>query len=111
MYGECSLLASAGPMTPHKAKELFEAGLVGDVAKMFELHKGFRDLIADVLSPIDEPGFIDGAYDKTLVRLSGLEEMPLRLLSPYRGITEAQYQECKRILHEQYPDWVAYSAR
>jgi hypothetical protein len=42
-----------------------------------------------------------------LVRLGGLEEMPLRLLSPYQGFTEAQYQQCKAVLHNQYPEWVA----
>jgi hypothetical protein len=51
-------------------------------------------------------GRIDGAYDKLLVRLGGLEEMPLRLLSPYQGFSEEQYQECKRVLHEKYPGWV-----
>ena len=38
---------------------------------------------------------IDGAYDKIWIRLSGLETMPLRLLSPYEGFTEAQYQVVK----------------
>ena len=34
------------------------------------------------------------------------EEMPLRLLSPYQSFTEAEYQACKQILHQKYPDWV-----
>jgi hypothetical protein len=45
-----------------------------------------------------------------LVRLGGLEEMPLRLLSPYQGFTEAQYQACRRVLYEHYADWAADNA-
>ena len=41
-----------------------------------------------------------------LVRLSGFEEMPLRLLSPYQCFTEEQYQACKRALCESFPEWV-----
>ena len=60
----------------------------------------------DILSPVWEKERIDGAYDKIIVRLGGLEAMPLRLLSPYQSFTEAEYQACKRILHEKYPDWI-----
>lgn len=107
MYGECSLLSSFGPLTPHKAKGLFEAGQKGDWATAVQLQHGFHDLIQDVLGPLLQEGRIDGAYDKILVRLGGFEEMPLRLLSPYQGFTEEQYQQCKEILHRNYPEWVA----
>ena len=60
----------------------------------------------NVLGPLLKEGRVDGAYDKILVRLGGMDEMPLRLLSPYQCFTEEEYQECKRVLHEQYPDWV-----
>jgi hypothetical protein len=33
--------------------------------------------------------------------------MPLRLLSPYQGFTEEQYQACKRAFRDKYPDWAA----
>ena len=64
-------------------------------------------MTTDVLGPVRVGEHIDGAYDKMLVRLGVLEEMPLRLLSPYQGFTEEQYQQCKAVLYEQYPDWVA----
>jgi hypothetical protein len=94
-------------MTPHKSKALFEAGRTGDWATAVHLQHRFRDLGADLFGPLRGEARIDGAYDKILVRLGGFEEMPLRLLSPYKGFTEEQYQACKRVLHEQYPDWVA----
>jgi dihydrodipicolinate synthase/N-acetylneuraminate lyase len=107
MYGQCSVLASFGPMTPHKSKALYEAGRNHDWETALHLQHGFRNLGADLFGPLRSESRIDGAYDKILVRLGGLEEMPLRLLSPYLGFSEEQYQACKRVLHEHYPDWVA----
>ena len=106
LYGECSLLSSFGPMSPHKAKALFEAGQKRQFEQMFTLQKAFHDMLYDVLGPCLREGRIDGAYDKILVRLGGLEEMPLRLLSPYQCFSEEQYQACKRVLHEKYADWL-----
>jgi hypothetical protein len=49
---------------------------------------------------------MDGAYDKMLVKLGMLPEFPLRLLSPYQGFTEDDYQACRRLLDEKYADWL-----
>ncbi len=108
LYGECSMLSSWGPTTPHKVKALFEAGRSGDLATAVRLQHGFRDLGAALISPLRGDNRMDGAYDKVLVRLGGFEEMPLRLLSPYKGFSEAQYQSCKQLFHEQFADWVAH---
>ena len=105
-YGECSLLTSFGPMTPHKVWELFEAGVSRQTDKLSELQHGFHDLLMDVFGPLLELKRGAGAYDKMIVRLGGLEELPLRLLSPYQCFTEEQYQACKRTFYEKYPDWV-----
>ena len=93
-------------MTPHKTWEYFEAGRTQQVEKLFRLQHDFHKTGMDILSPVWGKERIDGAYDKIIVRLGGLEKMPLRLLSPYQSFTEAEYQACKRILHEKYPDWV-----
>jgi dihydrodipicolinate synthase/N-acetylneuraminate lyase len=107
MYGECSLLGSWAPASPHKTRELFDAGRRQELDRLFTLQAAFHKMTSDVLGPVRDGEHIDGAYDKMLVRLGGLEEMPLRLLSPYQGFTEEQYQQCKAVLYEQYPDWVA----
>jgi hypothetical protein len=31
--------------------------------------------------------------------------MPLRLLSPYQGFSEEEYQEARRVFVEQYSGW------
>ncbi|HRW10738.1 MAG TPA: dihydrodipicolinate synthase family protein [Caldilineaceae bacterium] len=106
LYGECSLLSSCGPMSPHKAKALFDAGRNGQWSELFQRQKAFHDMLHTVLGPRLADGRIDGAYDKMLVRLGGLAEMPLRLLSPYQCFSEEEYQACRRILHERFGDWV-----
>lgn len=106
LYGECALLSSFGPMSPHKAKTLFEAGREQRLPELFALQKECHDMLHDILGPLLAQGRIDGAYDKLLVRLGGYEAMPLRLLSPYQGFTEEQYQACKQVLQTRYGDWV-----
>ncbi|MEM7117684.1 MAG: dihydrodipicolinate synthase family protein [Chloroflexota bacterium] len=106
MYGECSVLSSFGPMTPLKSKAAYEAGRNHEWEKALKLQHGFRDLGADLFGPLRSESRMDGAYDKMLVRLGGFEEMPLRLLSPYKGFTEEQYQVCKQIVLDKYADWV-----
>jgi dihydrodipicolinate synthase/N-acetylneuraminate lyase len=106
LYGECSLLSSFGPMIPRKTKEFFEYGATGQVEKLFRAQKAYLDMAFEVIAPMLRTPLIDGAYDKAIVRLGGLESMPLRLLSPYECTTEETYQECKRILYEKYADWL-----
>lgn len=109
-YGECSILASFGPMSPHKVKALFEAGRRGDMPKLFALQKEFYDMFKAIIGPLAREERIDGAYDKLLKRLGGLESMPLRLLSPYRGLSEEQYRSARSVLREKFPDWVMESS-
>jgi dihydrodipicolinate synthase/N-acetylneuraminate lyase len=105
MFGECSLLAALGPMTPRKTWEYFAAGRNGRLAEMLTLHHGFLSLLGDVFGPLLAKERIDGAYDKLIVRMGGLERMPLRMLSPYQGFDEQEYQACRRVFLEKYPEW------
>lgn len=107
LYGECSLLPSFGPMSPHKIIEYYEAGRTRQIEKLFAMQKQFEELVTDLLGRLLADARIDGTYDKILTRLGGLEEMPLRMLSPYQGYDEATYQECKRVLQTKYPEFVA----
>jgi dihydrodipicolinate synthase/N-acetylneuraminate lyase len=107
MFGECSLLASFGPLAPRKSWEYFNAGRERNFEAMLRLHHGFLNLLLDVFGPALALERIDGAYDKMIVRMGGLEEMPLRMLSPYQGCDEEQYQAYARVFHEKYADWRA----
>jgi dihydrodipicolinate synthase/N-acetylneuraminate lyase len=105
MFGECSLLASLGPLAPRRAWEYLAAGRDLQLDRLLTLHHAFLCLLYDVLGPLLVKERIDGAYDKVIVRLGGLEAMPLRLLSPYQGFDEHEYQQCRRIFDQRYAAW------
>jgi dihydrodipicolinate synthase/N-acetylneuraminate lyase len=104
LFGECSLLSSFAPMLPAKSKEFFEYGRTRQIEKLFCMQRQYLTVVDAVLAPMRRRELMDGAYDKMLVRLGGLP-MPLRLLSPYDGFPESVYEECRRILHDNYADW------
>lgn len=98
MTGTCSLLPSISLALPGMTRALYDAGQAGDVQRLFELQHQIRLFTRQVLGPLLRQRRIDGAYDKLLLRLSGFEAMPLRLLSPYQGFDEDDYQACKQRL-------------
>ena len=103
LYGECSLLSSFGPLAPDMALEYFEAGRTRQIEKLFRLQQAFHDLANATFAGLPDEDHIDGCYDKMLVRMGGLEELPLRLLSPYHCFSEELYQECKSGVREKFP--------
>lgn len=102
--GECSLLSSFGAFAPRKTREFFELGRAGRLEDLLRLQRAYLTMAADLQAPTRGWELMDGAYDKMWVRLAGLD-MPLRLLSPYESFPEEVFQQCRRILYEQYPDW------
>ena len=105
LHGECSLLSSFGPMIPKRTHQLFEYGRTLQVEKLFRFQKEYLAMVDAILKPMRTKDLMDGAYDKLLVRLGGVP-MPLRLLSPYESFSEEVFEQCSKILHEQYPDWL-----
>jgi dihydrodipicolinate synthase/N-acetylneuraminate lyase len=105
LHGECSLLSSFAGLFPSKTKELFGYATAGKMQELFRLQIEYLNATEEIMAPMFRQSFIDGAYDKMLVRLGG-GKMPLRLLSPYECFTEDVYLECKRILDEKYSHWL-----
>lgn len=105
LYGTCSLLSSFAPMIPSRTKTFFEYGQTRNFEKLFRFQREYLTMVEDVIAPMRRQPLMDGAYDKVLVRLGGLE-MPLRLLSPYECFSEDVYAECHGILHSRYTDWL-----
>ena len=105
LYGEASLLSSWGALFTSKTKEFFNHGVTGQLDKLFRL---LPEYLA-VTAAFEEPGLPDvhivGAWDKMIVRASGVD-MPLRLLSPYHGYDEETFQACVRSVRENFPGWI-----
>ena len=57
------------------------------------------------LAPTRGREAIDGAYDKMIVRGSGID-MPLTLLPPYRGFDLATFEACMQAVRQQFPRWL-----
>jgi dihydrodipicolinate synthase/N-acetylneuraminate lyase len=107
LEGECSLLASWAWLSPERSWALFEAGREGRIGDLFRLQHEFYRVSQDLFGSLRSDTRIDGAYDKLILKLGCLEEMPLRLLSPYSGFTEADYRKCLGILRERHSDWIS----
>lgn len=105
LHGECSLLSSFGPMFPAQTHRLFEYGRKHQWEKLFPFQAEYLNAVEEVIAPLRRKAFIDGAYDKALVRLAGIP-MPLRLLSPYESFSEEIFLECEKILKDKYAHWL-----
>ena len=105
LFGECSLLASFAALFPTKTKEYFQYGVTGQLDKLFRLHAEFLKAIDAFLAPTAGRDYIDGAYDKMIVRAAGVD-MPLRLLSPYQGFDEKTFRACVSNLKKRCPGWI-----
>ena len=104
VHGECSLLSSFGPLFPRRTVEFFEHGVHRRWDELFPMQREYLEVIRTFLRPTSGRAVIDGAYDKMIVRASGVD-MPLRLLPPYRGFDESVYEACVAAVREDFPDW------
>jgi dihydrodipicolinate synthase/N-acetylneuraminate lyase len=105
LHGTCSILSSFGPMLPKSARKLFEYGRSGDIANLFRFQKDYLEMVEAVIAPMRRYSLMDGAYDKVLMKLGGVD-MPLRLLSPYESFSEDVFEECRTILHSKFAHWL-----
>ena len=105
LFGECSLLASFAALFPRQTLELFEHGRGRQFDKLMPLWTRWLDVIDDFIEPTLPKALIDGAYDKMIVRLSGID-FPLRLLSPYESFPEEVCEAVRKTLNERHPDWM-----
>lgn len=103
LFAECSLLASLVTNWP-KLHSLFEAGRRRDVDALASLQREIN-VVRRTLFEIVPEGRSDGAYDKLFARLYD-PEFPLRLLSPYVGSSDEEFEAFAGLLRERLPDWV-----
>jgi dihydrodipicolinate synthase/N-acetylneuraminate lyase len=105
LHGEVALLGTFGGLAPKKSWALLEAANAGRHREAAEIGAWFARLTDVVLVPFMADRRVDGAYDKLIERLSpGLEDFPLRMLSPYRTISDDEAAEAARLLREHFPD-------
>ena len=103
LFGECSVLASFVTSWT-KLSSLFEAGSRRDVAALTSIQREV-DVLIETLFEAVPAGRIDGAYDKLFARMYD-PSFPLRMLPPYVGSSETEFQTFVRLLEQRLPEWI-----
>lgn len=106
LFGECGILASFVMNWP-KLQALWEAGRRRDLDTMVSIQREIN-VVLKTLFEVVPAGRIDGAYDKLFQKMydSGF---PLRLLPPYTGSSESEFQAFVELLRQRLPNWVPSS--
>jgi dihydrodipicolinate synthase/N-acetylneuraminate lyase len=106
LFAECGLLASLVTSWP-KMQALLDAGQRRDAAALAALQKECHAVMQTLVETL--PGDrIDGAYDKLFAKVHD-PEFPLRLLPPYQGMSEEQFQAFVGRLRQRLPQWLPAS--
>jgi dihydrodipicolinate synthase/N-acetylneuraminate lyase len=104
LFGEVALLGTFGALAPEQSWALVEAAQAGRHKEAAEIGSWFARLNAAIFDPLMVDRRVDGAYDKTIEKLSiGLDDFPLRMLSPYRTVSDAEFEGARRVLRERFP--------
>lgn len=108
LFGEVALLGTFGALAPTQSWRLLEAANAGRHVEAADIGSWFARLSSAIFDPIMVDRRVDGAYDKTIQRLSpGTRDFPLRMLSPYRCVSEDEFAGALRALEERYPELAA----
>lgn len=105
LFGEVALLGTFGALAPLQSWRLLAAANESRHEEAAEIGAWFARLSSAIFDPIMVDRRVDGAYDKTIQRLApGTRDFPLRMLSPYRCVSEDEFAGALGTLEEQYPD-------
>lgn len=102
--GRCSLLAASASLCPRRAIQYFQMGMDRRWDDLERLANEYSRLRLAVFESLGR-GRIDGIYDKVLARLGG-HDIPLRLLSPYEGISEQTFEACRTAFQKEFAGWI-----
>jgi dihydrodipicolinate synthase/N-acetylneuraminate lyase len=103
LFGECSILVSFIMHWPRQ-RALYEAGRTGDRATLLAIQREI-DIVVECLFEAIPGDRIDGSYDKLFEKMY-VPEMPLRLLPPYQGSSDDEYDKFIALLRQRLPEWV-----
>ena len=107
LFGEVALLGTFAALAPAQSWALLDAVQQGRPAEAAEIGAWFERLNHTVFDPLMVDRRVDGAYDKTIEKLSkGMAAFPLRMLSPYRTVSELEFEDTWTRLSEAFPELV-----
>ncbi len=103
LFGECGILASFVMNWP-RLQALWEAGRRRDLNAMVSIQREINVVLQTLFEAVPI-GRIDGAYDKLFQKMYD-SEFPLRLLPPYTGSSESEFQAFVDLLRQRLPHWL-----
>ena len=103
LFGECGILVSFIMNWP-KMQALLEAGQRRDTATLLTIQREVNIVLQTLFEAVPD-NRIDGAYDKMFDKMYD-PEISLRLLPPYVGPNDEEFQTFVRLLRERLPEWV-----
>jgi hypothetical protein len=107
LFGEVALLGTFAALAPEQSWALLDAVQNGRHAQAAEIGSWFERLNHTIFDPLMVDRRVDGAYDKTIEKLSkGMAGFPLRMLSPYRTVSEHEFDDARSRLSDAFPELV-----
>ena len=103
LFGQCAILGTFGALAPRREWDLLRAAGAGRHVEAAAIGSWFERLGSELFDPLFADRRVDGAYDKTILKLV-LEEFPLRMLPPYRTISDEEFAGAKRRLRAGFAD-------
>lgn len=112
LFGEVALLGTFGALAPDQSWRLLRATQEGRHREAAEIGSWFERLSAELFTSLMVDRRVDGAYDKTIQKLSpGMHDFPLRMLSPYRTVSDLEFDGALAMLRDRYPELAPGSSR
>jgi dihydrodipicolinate synthase/N-acetylneuraminate lyase len=107
LFGEVALLGTFAALAPERSWALLDAVQHGRHEQAAEIGSWFERLNHTVFDALMVDRRVDGAYDKTIEKLSpGMADFPLRMLSPYRTVSDSEFEDARRRLADAFPELV-----
>jgi len=107
LFGDVALLGTFAALAPEQSWALLEAVRGGRSGEAAALGSWFERLNHTIFDPLMVDPRVDGAYDKTIEKLSkGMAEFPLRMLSPYRTVSDTEFEAARLRLADAFPELV-----
>jgi hypothetical protein len=105
LFGEVALLGTFGALAPDQSWALLRAVQTGRHIEAAEIGGWFERLNHEIFDELMVDRRVDGAYDKTVEKLApAMTDFPLRMLSPYRTVSDTEFEAARGRLRERFPE-------
>lgn len=102
---KAGLLISYASMNWRLARDYYDAVVTGDTRAVADHREQQQGVIAMMRQAVGDEAHMDGAFDTMFIKRH-LPAFPLRLLPPYRAVSEEGYARFIESIRPRFPAWV-----